>query len=246
MYNEKIDIVIPLSSESFSDNLELRLALRSIDRFAAGAGKVWIIGDTVPDWLQNVRILPVPDRYCHNKDANIIDKLLAAVSEKELSRRFVFWSDDQIALYRFILNDLVPVYNRRNAQDFQSDRIWHRRMRNTFAWLKKQNITLNWNWDSHVPQIMQKNSFRKLMQYLNYQVEPGYCINTLYFGLLRTPPGLEQSRIKTTCESTQYYETLPEGRLFLGYNDDACRGNILQLLQEYLPDRSVYEKAITP
>ena len=246
MNNEKIDIVIPLSCESFSGNLELRLALRSIDRFAAGAGKVWIIGDTIPDWLQNVRILTVPDRHCHNKDANIIDKLLAAVSEKDLSRRFVFWSDDQIALYRFILNDLIPVYNRRNRQDFQSDRIWHRRMRNTFDWLQKQNITLNWNWDSHVPQIMQKNLFKKLMQYLNYQTEPGYCINTLYFGLLRTQPGLEQSRIKTTCESTQYYKKLPAERLFLGYNDDACRGNILQLLQEYLPDRSVYEKAITP
>ena len=242
MQNEKIDIVIPLSSESFSNDQELRLALRSIARFAAGAGKVWIIGNTAPPWLQNVRILPVPDRHRRNKDANIIDKLLAAVSEKDLSRRFIFWSDDQIALHRFMVKDLVPVYNRRNRDDFQSDRIWHCRMRNTFDFLQKQGVYLNWNWDSHVPQIMRKNLFKKLMQYLDYRTEPGYCINTLYFGLQQTPPELEQSRIKTTCESTQYYAALPSARLFLGYNDAACRGNILQLLEEYLPARSIYEK----
>ena len=121
MENEKIDIVIPLGSESFSNNLELRLALRSIDRFAAGAGNIWIVSETIPHWLQNIRHLPVPDKHHHNKDANIIDKLSAAVNEKDLSQRFIFWSDDQTALHRFTVKDMVPVFNRRSRNDFTQE-----------------------------------------------------------------------------------------------------------------------------
>ena len=242
MENEKIDIVIPLGSESFSNNLELRLALRSINRFAAGAGNIWIVGETIPHWLQNIRHLPIPDKHRHNKDANIIDKLSAAVNEKDLTSRFVFWSDDQAALHRFIVKNMVPVFNRRKRKDFTRERMWHRRMRNTFDFLQQNNINLNWNWDSHVPQIMEKSLFKKLMESVDYQKPPGYCVNTLYFGLARTPPRLEQSRIKTTCEAEQNYPFLPAERLFLGYNDAACRGNLLQLLMQYLPQRSIYEK----
>lgn len=242
MKNEKIDIVIPLGSESFSSNLELRLALRSIDRFAAGAGQIWIVGDTVPDWLQNVRIVTEPDRHFHNKDANIIDKLLTAANQKDLSERFIFWSDDQAALHRFIIQDMQPVFNRRSRKYFTRERMWHRRMRRTFDFLAQQGKNLHWNWDSHVPQIMQKSLFKKIMAGIDYQTPEGYCVNTLYFGLTDTPPRLEQSRIKTTCETAQHYPYLPRERLFIGYNDAACRGNILQLLQEYLPAMSVYER----
>lgn len=237
-----VDIVIPLGCGSTHDNWELRMALRSIERFAGNCGSVYIVCDTPPSWVQKVKILYCPDTHKHNKDANIIDKLSAAARLPELSEKFIFWSDDQIALRRFDAGHLPPVYNRRGYQDFSGKRIWHRRMRNTLDYLQRQKITVYWNWDAHTPQPMNKKKLLELFAQIDYHTVPGYCVNTLYFGLQRTPAQIVQENLKATVEKAAKLAVLPLDKLFLGYNDAAWQGNLPDLLEKFLPDRSRYEK----
>ena len=239
--DQSCDVVIPLGSGSKLDNLELRLALRSIAAYAANCRNIYLIGETIPDWVNNLRVLHIPDKHKHNKDANIIDKLLAVAELDELSERFIFWSDDQLALQKFSLTALLPAYNRRSRRHFIRDQTWHRRMRHTFDLLAEKNIFIQWNWDSHLPQPLNKTLFRQLVGSTDYAVEPGYCVNTLYFALANTLPRLEQSVIKATFEQAVMLEKLPE-KLFCGYNDNGLQGNLLQLLQEHFPQPCIYEK----
>ena len=242
MLQKSIDIVLPLGNGSKYCNFELRMALRSIGKYALNIRKIYLIGDDIPSWVRNVQIIGIKDRHIHNKDANLIEKLLAAVATEDLSEKFIFWSDDQLALRRFCAGALMPVYNRRGRAAFQSGRIWHERMRRTFDYLQQHNKNISCNWDSHVPQIMEKSQFARIMRQIDYISEPGYCINTLYFGMAGTLPLLEQSRVKVTLERKIFLDSLPENKLFLGYNNESLQGNLAGLLLERFPEPCVFEK----
>ena len=242
IYPRKIDVVIPLGVGSKHNNMELRMALRSVERCVLDLGNIYIISDAAPDWLQTVKVIPVKDRHVRNKDANIIDKLLAAADRPELSQKFVFWSDDQFVLQPVALQLLPSVFNRRCRSDFNGDKIWHRRMRNTFDLLARKNIHLQYNFDSHVPQLMDKELFRKVMRSVDYTVAPGYCVNTLYFGLAKIPGVIPQERLKATVEKSAILPKLPADKLFIGCNDEAMLGNLPELLTEYFPEKSRCEK----
>ena len=237
-----IDIVLPLGSGSRYDNFELRMALRSIARYAINTRNIYIVSAAPPGWLCNVKTIPVPDSYKHNKDANIITKVLAAAALPELSDKFIFWSDDQLALHRFDAANLPVSCNWRKYEHFNSERLWHRRMRNTFEFLQKNNIKLNCNFDSHLPMPMYKELFCQIMQQANYQQEPGYCINTLYCGMSGLQGGVPQNQIKYTAESADDLIELPKDKLFIGYNDAAMQSNLPQLLQKHFHKQCKYER----
>ena len=242
MTTETTDIVLPLGSGSRYDNFELRMALRSIARYAVNIRNIYIVSATPPDWLCQVKILNIPDRHKHNKDANIIDKLLAAATLPELSSRFIFWSDDQAALHGFDAANLPVSCNLRKYEHFKAEKIWHRRMRNTFEYLQKNNIYLNCNFDTHLPMPMLKEQFCQIMQNTAYQQEPGYCVNTLYCGMSGLQGGVEQKLIKYTAETANKLHTLKQDKLFLGYNDAAMTSDLPRLLQEHFKEKCKYEK----
>lgn len=242
MLKQYINIVIPLSRGSKHHNWELRMALRSIERYSSFCGKIFVMTDEPPDWLQNVEIIPQRDRHQHNKDANIIEKLLAAACRDDLSRNFIFWSDDQLALQPFDCRKLQPVFNRRRKEDFSSDSIWHRRICHTFEYLEKQGKKLYWNWESHTPQILNKHLFKKIFSSTkDYLEPPGFGINTFYYGSLDTPPLLIQEKVKFTLEKSINIRYLPTDKLFLGYNDAALQGDLKELLQKHFTRRSRFE-----
>lgn len=237
-----IDIVIPLSAESRFDNLELRMALRSIASCARRVGRVYVVCETLPEWCRRVVHLKHGDKHRSNKDANLFAKLLYACRRPELSERFLFWSDDQLALREFDAAATLPVFNRRGPDAFTGTGRWHRRMRNTFAFLGANGIRPGHNWDSHVPQPIRKKRFLELVAPLDYITEPGFCINTLYFGLMRTSPVLPQSLVKLTCESTREVKSLAVPKLYLGYNDHALEHGLIPLLKARFPMPCRYEK----
>ena len=57
-----IDFLYVLGSGSEYNNLELRLSLRSIDKYAHNLGRVFIVGEK-PDWIKNVIHIPVKDEF---------------------------------------------------------------------------------------------------------------------------------------------------------------------------------------
>jgi len=70
-----IDVVYPLGSGSAWDNNELRYSLRSLENNLLDLGRVFVVGQR-PPWLVEAVHIPMEDTHRHNKDANLIDKVL--------------------------------------------------------------------------------------------------------------------------------------------------------------------------
>lgn len=241
--NPAVDIVIPLSAESVFGDFELRMALRSIDLYGRNVGRIHLVCETRPEWCRNICHLLHGDPHRCNKDANLFAKLLFACRSPEVSERFLFWSDDQLALRAFDAARLPPVANNRAARHFSDRNRWQRRMLHTFAYLRGRGLTPDWNWDSHVPQPIDKQRFLRLIAPVDYAALPGFCINTLYFGLAGVKPLVMQSQVKLTCENDCAVAGLPADKLYLGYNDRALRNGLKPLLEERFPLPSRYERS---
>ena len=104
----KIDVVYPLGTGSRWNDNELRYSLRSLEKNFPDLGRVWIVGHR-PAWLTGVVHVAMDDVHRHNKDANLIDKILAAC-RAGVSERFVRMSDDQVFLRPVRFADMKPLH----------------------------------------------------------------------------------------------------------------------------------------
>jgi len=248
----QIDVVLPLSGQSIYNNLELRLALRSIAENLINIGMIYVVSDHAPDWLQNVRVISFPDLFAHNKDANIIDKISKACQVPELSERFLFWSDDQVLLKPVLANDIGPTAEPTDAiQHFQQNSVgWRGRMHRTG--IKLQRMSKNTiNFDAHVPQPMNKTLFKKMLRTVPDYIEDmpgrinGYCINTLYFNLFGIKPAALRPDNGIKVMQPMEPQTIAKGledKVWCGYNNVGLTGPLRKMLEQRFQERCMYEK----
>lgn len=75
------------------ENEELRYSLRSVTKNAKGLYRnIWVVGTGLPEWLNNVYVLPVPDGT--DKHETMRRKTLAICDHPDLSDTFVLMNDD--------------------------------------------------------------------------------------------------------------------------------------------------------
>ena len=235
-----VDIIIPLGTGSKNNNDELRLFLRSIEKNGIGYRKIIVVASEIPNWLQNVTTLQMADTLKHNKDGNIIRKVLFALTAvPDITPEFVWSSDDCVLLQEFDFSTVPPIYNARNKERFPVDgSIWQRRIRRTFEFFEKRNLHLKHNFESHVPQRFPGRKLLRAMRNTDYQSDIGYGINTLFHGLLGITGGFEQKLFKVTCES----EKVPAlDKVLLGYNDKGF-ATLKKELFRMFPSKSKYER----
>ncbi len=241
-----VDVVIPYEGKSRNGDFELRMALRSIERNFKPLGKVYIVSAELPQGLQGAVHVPAPDAHRHNKDANIIDKLRAACALPELSSVFMFWSDDQMLVAPLAVEEIAPVCHGYVIEGVLGDGPWQRRLKATAEFLRLKGIEKPLHWDSHVPQPIDKAAFLRLTDGVDYQSEPGYCVNTLYFGLKGEDPHVYQHQVKHTQETAKSccggVARKLEQKTWLGYNDEG-----LTILKRWMldsfPEASRFESA---
>ena len=235
-----VDIVIPLGTGSKNNNDELRLFLRSIEKNGIGYRKIIVVASEIPSWLQNVVTLQMDDALKHNKDGNIIRKVLFALTAvPDITPEFVWSADDCVLLQEFDFSSVPPIYNARSRERFPADgSIWQRRIRRTFDFFEKRNLPLKHNFESHVPQRFPGRKLLRAMRNVDYQNDIGYGINTLFHGLLGITGGFEQKLFKVTCES----EKVPAlDKVLLGYNDKGFAALKKELFRMF-PGKSKYER----
>lgn len=238
-----VDVVYTLAdAPSDTDDEELRISLRSVATFGVNLDKVWIVSDRLPDWITNVNHLKVPDTYNNCKDANIINKVLAACTEDRVSDRFIFMSDDQVFNTKIPLNRISPTYNPRGIKHFSltDGNRWSKRMHNTLRHIENAGGCPNINWDSHCPQPIDKAKFYEIMTGLPYTSLPGMCINTAYFGNKLEPALIPQNMVKNTFEGV-CEGSIILNKAFIGYNDAGYRSGLREKLLEKFPNKSKYE-----
>ena len=243
-FEEKpVDVVFPVGPDgSGRCHEELKIALRSLEKYALGLGEVFIVTNVSLSWLKNVHVIPYPDNHAHNKDANLIEKLLEACKTPDLSENFLFWCDDQALVMPYDLKKHVPTYNHRGpaAFDRNSRNNWHKRMCHTFDLIREKYGEIGWNWDSHVPQPINKNLFMETMGSINFRSLPGVCINTAYFGLNDEKPLFNQDSLKETYEKAGADVLLKKP--FIGWNDRGYLPNLRGRLLNMFKNPSKYEK----
>ena len=240
-----IDLIIPLGGGSKSKNDELRLFLRSLEKYGRGIRDVIIVASDPPAWLQNVRIIQMDDPLKHNKDGNIILKDLAAATSDDITPEFIWTSDDCVLLSEFDFESLPPVFNGRCKADFpENGSIWQRRVRRTFEYLESRGLRLPHNYEAHTPQRFPTRKLLRAMRNVDYQTGIGYTINTLFYGLLGITGGFDQAIFKRTCETESAGKDAQLSRMLCGYNDRAFAGCLRARLFKLFPDKSKYEKEL--
>src|ERR1035437_4244713 len=88
-----IDILIPIGKGSKHQDIELKYALRSIQKFVTGYKDIYIVGEK-PQFL-NSDIKHIPFEETSDKPSkNILDKILKVCTSSTISETFLFTNDD--------------------------------------------------------------------------------------------------------------------------------------------------------
>lgn len=246
--SETVDVIIPLSDESKSNNDELRICLRSIEQHALDVGRVIVVTTQPPKWLSSdVSVFRVPDTELHNKDANIINKVLKAIEHYNINGDFAFFSDDQCLLQDLRLKELPPIYNDRSKEVFlqrQQPNRWVKRVINTFEFLESRGVCLDHNYESHTPQRYNASNLIHVMEGVDYKTLPGFTINTLFMGLCGITDGVRQSKVKFTHESNTANIAINPNYQFCGYNDKGFLSGLREELLTRFSQPSLYELSL--
>lgn len=178
---EPVDIVLPLAVDPKARHFELRMALRSIEKYLAGYGKIWIIGD-LPHWAQNVNHIPFQDRLERVPDYNIYKKTERAIQEAELTENFLFFNDDHFLLQPFDAPTFPYFYNQDLVEYCakRSKDSYGRRACNTLKYLQSKNLpTLHY--DIHYPIIYNKSLYLQHVAARDWDgLRDGFIIKGLY------------------------------------------------------------------
>lgn len=241
-----VDVVYFLGAGSTLDDWELRYSLRSIHKNFLDLDRVFVVGHR-PHWLTGVEHLDVPDRHKRNKDANLVEKLLA-VCRWGVSDWFLNVSDDQLLVkpVRFAdcrayhLGDLA----RRRESFWAAGHRWKDRLRHTLQYLAGRGYeTLHC--DTHTPYPVHRETFWRIVP-ADYAAGLGYTIHTLWANsapLARVP----LIRHKATFEQANHNAAHIRKRLdcpdakFCGYNEAGLTEELRAEIERRFPDPSPWE-----
>ncbi len=241
--DKAIDILIPLRSDgSRNGNLELKLALRSIERNLTGFRKIWIASKERPAGFERIGHIAAPDDR-PRKQMNIHRAILAALRNPEVADEIIFWADDNVLLAPLHASEL-PVAVRDDALTGFSNapdaRIWHRSLRQTGdALLAKGLPTVNY--EAHTPVRFNRRNYLALAGEFDFDSGVGLCYISLYLNRYGAPGPVPMRTIKATAETDRFNPESLEGKLFAGFNDTGLENGAGETLLKRFPERSRYE-----
>jgi hypothetical protein len=219
-------IVIPLGTGSRNNDLELRYALRSIEKYMTGYGDVFIVGDH-PDWLRNVIHIPSHDYgdKTYHKERNIYTKIMAAIADYRVTEDFLFMNDDHFLLQDYEAGKF-PYYCHGWLSEFMTVTDYKCTVANMLQ-LFTDPVPY---FDVHCPILYNKYHFKVAMSQLDWSKPFGYCIKTVYCNAVigLTAQGYPDLKIN---------EAYPAQKI----RDKAFNGGIKAVLQELYPRKSKYE-----
>lgn len=191
---EKHDIVIPLGTKSFANlNFEIRIAIASIRKYCKFLNRIIIVSQIKPIESLGDDIIWVnqDDIFTHDKDANIIHKVRAAIELiPDLTDDFIMWSDDQFITKDTYWSDTTPrymkIYDQNTKEWFDSmasKRLWYKRLIKCFKRFGNNGYGCRF-FNPHIPSPMNKHKFIEMCNTFPYQKEDGITIYDLYYNFI--------------------------------------------------------------
>lgn len=231
-----MDIVIPYKKSSLN-GLELRYALRGIEKYVSDRGNIFLVGES-PDFVHNViHIQNAVRPEKQFKAANIVSHLLCACRDKRVSDWFLFMADDH-----FLLKELAPNYNHRgtlleSADKFTNHQSYRATLFNTIAKLSDSSPDYG-----HGPMLFNKALFVRAMAQVDWTKPWGYAWKSLYCSL-NGIKGEAQRDIKLKMQvNANYIFRLIKNQAYFSVDDRAWNTELVQVLMQLYPNPSQYEK----
>lgn len=164
----KTDVVIPMVPGD-DDCVELRMALRSIERNLRGDVVVWLYG-YAPEWVRNVNVIrmnrkPYP-RFVTFRDTR--RKIELAAANELIGPRFIYTYDDVFFLKPIGIDELRRPLARcdgSHGSDWwrgtSASKNWIACMRNTLDALERDRLPM-WSYETHLPRVYNKEKVKSL------------------------------------------------------------------------------------
>lgn len=231
-----LDVVIPIGLRSLYGNIELRYALRSIQKHLRSYRRIVIVGEK-PDWLTGVIHIPYSESaHNYHKEKNIFDKIVAASTIRELSDPFYFTNDDHFLLQDFAASEFPYHYDGMLAGLSHRIDLYGNTIHNTLQLIGNYQY-----FDTHCPIIYSKAGIKKVQEAANWDKKWGYCIKTAYCSL-NGVKGTEYPDLKINQPMT--YDEIKEainGRPYFSTGEKGRSSALTQVMQELYPKKSKYE-----
>lgn len=181
-----VDAVFVLGRGSQHGNLELRYALRSLERFCPWVRKVWVVGEDPGFLSPAVGFIPAPDCCSHFKDASIIGKLVEAAKHPEVAERFLCCSDDQYVTQPCAWEDFRPrwlrIWSESDAQWYERSG-WHRNLRDTLRLFGEGARYF----EPHIWAPMEKSKLLDMAEKRAWRDSKACVVFSLYYNHVREP-----------------------------------------------------------
>lgn len=193
---------------------------------------VIIVGDK-PNWIKNVVHIPFEDHTLSTfKEKNIFDKVLAACEDERCSDNFLFFNDDH-----FISQSFNPALYYAMPWAPRTHNPYQNTIDNTLA-----EIEPAYNFDVHCPMIINKAAFIAHVASWDWNKKYGYCMKTVYAHAVFSDPTL-CTDMKLGNDQASYKEIMAkiEGRAFWSIAENMRSNDMLAVLNELYPNKTIYE-----
>jgi hypothetical protein len=226
-----MDIVYPLGTGSLAKNLELRMSLRSVEKYLSGYDRIYIVGEC-PDWAQNVIHIPFVEQSAIS-DFNIMQKVSKVCQMPEVSEDFLFMNDDHYLLTKFEAKEF-PYYYMGTLEDHYRTRpdSYGRRARASMNYLKERGLPTK-HFDIHYPIIYNKSLFLKHVTNGPDWEREKFIIKSLYANGLQIEgePAQDFKKNVLPTEGAKVFSSQPH-----------IRPNVQRFLVEQFPKMCSFEK----
>lgn len=242
------DIIICLGNGSSSVNDELRIMLRSLEKYVTDFGRILVATHYAPKWLDRskVEIIDIDDTFLSNKDANLHYKTLETIRRCGV-RKFCWLSDDVVFNSLTSLAEIPILFCDRPLSFYDGAGIWKSRMRNTLNFVRdKLGIDISHSYEVHAPQVFDGELLLEKMDGIEYAADEGLTIFTTWravCGEVGTECEQPLSVFKETFNDSPTARLAKFDRPFIGYNDAAFNTYAFRkALFAMFPDKSSFER----
>lgn len=238
-----IDIVIPLGTASKYKNIEIKMALRSIERYLIGYRKIIIISPQIPKFFyenDRLQLVQKKEDKC-NKQSRVQRKIQWAIENLDITDDFAYWNDDFLVLKPFDVR-YIPNYISGNISLAKQNSGWRESKRRTGQILKDSGKTI-YNFDIHVPLIFNKEKHLQIKEWWWKPSSTTPLMRSLY-GNNFCENNIQQLRdIKLQQKWTKAINNILSGdRWVISYGDGALKTGFGQWMQTFFPVPSSFEQ----
>lgn len=230
----KINIVIPYRTDP-NNGLELKYALRSIEKYLAGYNDIFIVGDC-PKWVRNVKHID-----CREESAklakNILNKILHAFTIRDVGEDIIQWQDDIFLTMPLRVEDIKYWYEGSLEQAiFRHHGNYKAYIENTAKKITEGKPYF----DIHAPIIYNIDVFQKLAATYDWQTR-NFIIKSLYCDLLQEQGvKMHDCKISGPMRYNQIKEKI-NGSLFFSTSPQGISDEMVEIFEELYPEKSKFE-----